>query len=379
MGRVQGGADFERGYGGVAVKAAVLFEAGKPLEIAEVRVSKPGPREVLIRTAAVGVCRSDLHFVDGAFPHPVPTVPGHEAAGVIEAVGSDVAHLKPGDHVITFFTVFCGSCEMCASGRPSLCIDPSTRRPPGAEPRLSLADGTPLAPFLNLSAFAELMLVHENACVSIAKEMPLDRAALLGCAVITGAGAIFNDSRVRPGESVAVIGAGGIGLAAINAAKIAGAGTILAIDPVAEKRELALRMGATHALDATAEGLAKQVLALTDGGVHYAVEAVGRPATAELAWTILRRGGTATILGMIAPGNSVSLPGPTFLTGKKIQGSLLGSTRFPIDMPRLARMYLDGLLDLDTMVAERIRLEGVNDALAKLRKGDSVRSVIEFA
>ena len=361
------------------MKAAVLYEAGKPLEITEVRVSKPGPREVLIRTKAVGVCRSDLHFVDGAFPHPVPTVPGHEAAGVIEAVGSDVAHLKVGDHVITFFTVFCGSCEMCVTGRPSLCIDPSTRRPADAEPRLSLQDGTGLAPFLNLSAFAEQMLVHENACVAISKEMPLDRAALLGCAVITGAGAIFNDSRVRPGESVAVIGAGGIGLAAINAAKIAGAGTILAIDPVPEKRELALKLGATHALDAMAEGLAKDVLKLTGGGVHYAIEAVGRPNTAELAWNILRRGGTATILGMIAPGGNVSLPGPTFLTGKKIQGSLLGSTRFPIDMPRLVQMYLDGLLDLDTMVAERIRLEDVNDALDKLRKGDSVRSVIEFA
>jgi S-(hydroxymethyl)glutathione dehydrogenase / alcohol dehydrogenase len=361
------------------MKAAVLFEAGKPLEIAEVRVSDPGPREVLIRTAAVGVCRSDLHFVDGAFPHPVPTVPGHEAAGVIEAVGSEVAHLKVGDHVITFFTVFCGSCEMCVTGRPSLCIDPSTRRPADAEPRLRLADGTPLAPFLNLSAFAETMLVHENACVAISKDMPLDRAALLGCAVITGAGAVFNDSRVRPGESVAVIGAGGIGLAAINAAKIAGAGMILAIDPVPEKRELALKLGATHALDAMDEVIAKAVLKLTGGGVHYAIEAVGRPSTAELAWNILRRGGTATILGMIAPGGQVSLAGPTFLTGKKIQGSLLGSTRFPIDMPRLVQMYLDGVLDLDTMVAERIRLDDVNAALDKLRQGDSVRSVIEFA
>ncbi|ATY31271.1 Zn-dependent alcohol dehydrogenase [Sphingomonas psychrotolerans] len=361
------------------MKAAVLFEVGKPLEIADVVVSKPGPREVLIRTVACGVCRSDLHFVDGAFPHPVPTVPGHEAAGVIEAVGSDVAHLKPGDHVITFFTVFCGSCEMCVTGRPSLCIDPSTRRPAEAEPRLKLADGTPLAPFLNLSAFAEMMLVHENACVAISKEMPLDRAALLGCAVITGAGAIFNDSRVRPGETVAVIGAGGIGLAAINAAKIAGAGQILAIDPMPEKRELAMRLGATGTLDPNSETIVKDVLKRTNGGVHYAIEAVGRSNTAELAWNILRRGGTATILGMIAPGNNVSLPGPTFLTGKKIQGSLLGSTRFPIDMPRLVQMYLDGVLDLDTMVAERIKLGDVNEALEKLRGGHSVRSVIEFA
>jgi len=311
------------------VKAAVLYEPKTPLVIEDVRVDNPGPREVLIRTAACGVCRSDLHFIEGAFPHPIPTVPGHEAAGVVEAVGSDVTRIKPGDHVITFFTVFCGSCEFCVSGRPSLCVDPSTRRPKDAAPRLSLPDGTPLPPFLNLSAFAEMMLVHENACVSIDKAMPLGRAALLGCAVITGAGAIFNDSQVKPGESVAVIGAGGIGLSAINAAKIAGAGTIIAIDPVADKRALAEKMGATHSLDASDPDLAKKVAALTEGGVNYAIEAVGRPATAELAWTILRRGGTATILGMIAPGNEVKIPGPTFLTGKKLQGSLLGSTRFP--------------------------------------------------
>jgi len=360
------------------MKAAVLFEAGKPLEITEVQLSDPGPREVLIRTAAAGVCRSDLHFADGAWPHSVPTVLGHEAAGVIEKVGSAVTHLKPGDHVITFFTVFCGTCEFCVSGRPSLCVDPSTRRAKGEAPRISLGDGTPVAQFINLSAFAEQMLVHENACVAIDKAMPLDRAALLGCAVITGAGAIFHDSKVQPGESVAVIGAGGIGLSAINAAKIAGAGMIVAIDPVPEKRELAIRMGATHVIDAGDEDVAKQVIKLTNGGAHYAIEAVGRSSTAELAWNILRRGGTATILGMIAPGNNVSIAGPTFLSGKKLQGSSLGSTRFPVDMPRLVKMYLDGLLDLDTMVAERIKLEDVNEALEKLRKGDTARSVILF-
>lgn len=360
------------------MKAAVLFEAKRPLEILDVAIDKPGPREVLIRTAACGVCRSDLHFVDGAYPHVMPTIPGHEASGVVEAVGSEVTRIRPGDHVITFFTVFCGSCEFCVSGRPSLCVESSTRRPKDAEPKLRLSDGTPVAHFLNLSAFAEQMLVHENACVAISKDMPLDRAALLGCAVITGAGAIFRDSKVTPGETVAVIGCGGIGLSAVNAAKIAGAGKIIAIDPVPEKREIARKMGATHVFDAMADDLGKQVAKLTDGGVDYAIEAVGRPNTAELAWNLLRRGGTATILGMIAPGQSVSIPGPTFLTGKKLQGSLLGSMRFPVDLPRLVQMYLDGLLDLDTMVAERIRLEDINHAFDNLRKGDAVRSVIEF-
>lgn len=361
------------------MKAAVLFEAKQPLEILDVQISKPGPREVLIRTAACGVCRSDLHFVDGAYPHVMPTVPGHEAAGVVEAVGSEVTRLKPGDHVISFFTVFCGSCEFCVSGRPSLCVDSSTRRPKDAEPRLKMADGTPIAHFLNLSAFAEQMLIHENACVAISKDMPLDRAALLGCAVMTGAGSIFRDSKVTPGETVAVIGCGGIGLAAINAAKIAGAGKIIAIDPVPEKRELARKLGATHDFDAMAPDVVKQVLKLTDGGVDYAIEAVGRPSSAEMAWNVLRRGGTATILGMIAPGQSVTIPGPTFLSGKKLQGSLAGSMQFPIDMPRLVQMYLDGVLDLDTMVAERIRLEDINHAFDNLRKGDAVRSVIEFS
>lgn len=360
------------------MKAAVLYEPKTDLVIEDVRVADPGPREVLIRTVACGVCRSDLHFVDGSFPHPMPTVPGHEAAGIVEAVGSDVARLRPGDHVITFFTVFCGSCEMCVTGRPSLCVDPSTKRAKGEAPRLSLGDGTALAPFLNLSAYAEMMLVHENACVAISKDMPLDRAALLGCAVITGAGAIFNDSRLRAGETVAVIGCGGIGLAAINAAKIAGASKIIAIDPVADKRALAERLGATHSFAPDQPDLVKQLAALTGGGVDYAIEAVGRQETAELAWTILKRGGTATILGMIAPGKVVTLPGPSFLTGKKLQGSLLGSTRFPIDMPRLVDMYLDGRLDLDTMVAEHVSLAGINDALAKLRTGDTVRSVIRF-
>ncbi|MBX3594209.1 Zn-dependent alcohol dehydrogenase [Sphingomonas sp.] len=361
------------------MKAAILFEAKRPLEIHDVTIDKPGPREVLVRTAACGVCRSDLHFVDGAYPHAMPTVPGHEAAGVVEAVGSDVTRLKPGDHVITFFTAFCGSCEFCVSGRPSLCIDSSVRRPEGAAPKLTLADGTPIAHFLNLSAFAEQMLIHENACVAISRDMPLDRAALLGCAVMTGAGSIFRDSQVSPGETVAVIGCGGIGLAAVNAAKIAGAAKIVAIDPVPEKRVLARRMGATHDLDAMAPDVVKQVLKLTNGGVDYAIEAVGRTNTAEMAWNVLRRGGTATILGMIAPGQSVSIPGPTFLSGKKLQGSLAGSMQFPIDLPRLVQMYLDGILDLDTMVAERIGLADINHAFDNLRRGDAVRSVIEFA
>ncbi len=239
-------------------------------------------------------------------------------------------------------------------------------------------DGETVHQFLNLSAFAEKMLVHENACVSIDKDMPFDRAALLGCAVITGAGAVFNDSKLKPGETVAIVGAGGIGLSAVNAAKIAGAKTIIAIDPVPAKRDLALKMGATHVFDSGDEDVAKQVLKSTGGGVHYSIEAVGRPESAELAWAIAKRGGQATIVGMIAPGKMVTLHGPTLLSGKTLKGSLMGSTQFQIDMPKLAHFYLNGQLDLDTIIAERITLDEINEGFDKLRGGGDARSVIIF-
>ncbi len=359
------------------MKAAVLKQAGQPLEIRDVEIDTPGPREVLIRTKAVGLCRSDLHFIDGVYPALMPTIPGHEAAGVVEAVGDEVRHVAPGDHVVTFLAPFCGSCELCAGGQQSLCQDPSIKRSKDQPPKLTM-DGETVNQFLNLSAFAEKMLVHENACVGIDKKMPFDRAALLGCAVITGAGAVFNDSKLKPGESVAIVGAGGIGLSAVNAAKIAGAGTIIAIDPVKSKRDLALKMGATHVFDAADEDVAKQVIAATGGGVDYAIEAVGRPETAELAWTIAKRGGQATIVGMIAPGQMVTLHGPSLLSGKTLKGSLMGSTHFQIDMPRLAHFYLNGQLDLDTMIAERITLDEINAGFDKLRAGGDVRSVILF-
>ncbi len=361
------------------MKAAVLFEAGKPLSIEAVIVDNPGPHEVLIRTAAVGVCRSDLHFVDGAYPHAMPTIPGHEAAGVVEAVGSEVSTVKVGDHVVTCLSVFCGQCEYCVTGHMSLCVDASVRRPKGAPPRLRFADGAPVSQMLNLSAYAEMMLVHEHACVAIDREMPLDRAALIGCAVTTGAGAVFNVADVTPGESVCVVGCGGIGLAVVNAAKIAGAGQIIALDPVPEKRALAAKLGAPHTIDALAETAADDVLAASKGGVHHAIEAVGRPQSAATAVKVLRRGGTATILGMMPLSSKVGLSALDLLASKRLQGALMGGNRFPVDIPRLVDFYMRGLLDLDTIIAERMPIERINHAFDELRKGDAARSVIEFA
>ena len=359
------------------MKAAVLFEAKTPLSIESVTIDKPRAHEVLIRTAACGVCRSDLHFVDGAYPHPLPGIPGHEAAGVVEAVGDEVRTVKVGDHVVTCLSAFCGHCEFCVTGRISLCIDPGVKRPRGAPPRLMLAD-RPIAQMLNLSAFAEQMLVHEHACVAIDPEMPLDRAAILGCAVTTGAGAIFNAAKVVPGETVCVVGCGGVGLAAVNAAKIAGAGKVIAVDPVAEKRVIAEKLGATHTVDAASDTAVDEVVEISRGGVHHAIEAVGRPQSAATAVKVLRRGGAATILGMMPLTETVGLSALDLLADKKVQGALMGCNQFPVDIPRLVDFYQRRLLDLDTIIADRLPLERINDAFDELRKGDTTRSVIVF-
>ncbi|MBB4155261.1 S-(hydroxymethyl)glutathione dehydrogenase/alcohol dehydrogenase [Sphingomonas jinjuensis] len=359
------------------MKAAVLFEPKTPLSIENVQIDKPAPREVLIRTVAVGVCRSDLHFVDGAYPHPLPTIPGHEAAGIVEAVGEGVSTVKVGDHVVTCLSAFCGHCEYCVTGHMSLCIDPGTKRPRGSAPRLTMGD-RPIAQMLNLSAYAEMMLVHEHACVAIDPDMPLDRAAILGCAVTTGAGAVFNAARVVPGETVCVVGCGGVGLAAVNAARIAGASKVIAVDPVGDKRDLAMKLGATHAVDATSATAADEVVEISRGGVHHAIEAVGRPQSAETAVKVLRRGGTATILGMMPLSEKVGLSALDLLADKSVQGALMGRNHFPVDLPRLVDFYQRGLLDLDTIIAERMPLERINDAFDELRKGDTTRTVITF-
>jgi S-(hydroxymethyl)glutathione dehydrogenase/alcohol dehydrogenase len=359
------------------MKAAILHAPMTELVLEDVTIAAPGPREVLIRTRACGACHSDLHFIDGAYPTPVPAIPGHEAAGVVEAVGSDVAAMKPGDHVVACFSNFCGRCEFCLTGRLSLCVDASTRRKRSEEPRLSL-DGAPVHQLLNVAGFAERLLVHENGAVAIDPEMPFDRAALMGCAVVTGAGAVFNTAGVRPGEDVAVIGCGGIGLAAVNAARIAGADRIVAIDPVPAKRALAQKIGATHAFDPADDRLKDEVVELTKGGVHHAIEAVGRISAGELALALLRRGGTATIVGMMPLFETLPMSALDLLAEKKLQGSLMGSNRFPLDIPRLVDFYLAGRLDLDSLVAERIALSEINRAIGKLRTGEAARSVVVF-
>ena len=359
------------------MKAAVFREVNKPMEIEEISVSKPGPREVLIRTKAAGICHSDLHFWNGSYPGQVPMVLGHESAGVVEQVGSDVHYVKPGDHVITCLSVFCGHCEQCLTGHMSLCNEPETNRTKEEAPRLSHND-QPLTQFAQLGSFAEMMLVHEHALVKVREDMPMDRAALIGCGVTTGIGAVIHTAKVEPGSTVAVIGCGGIGLSAINGAALAGAARIIAVDMVPSKLELARKFGATDVVDASDGEAVGKVIEMTGGGVHYSFEAIGLKATAEQAFQMLRAGGTATVIGMIPPGQMVSLHGVDFLSEKKIQGSFMGSNRFRVDMPRFIDFYLQGKLHLDDLISNRIALTDINEGMEALKSGEIARSVIMF-
>lgn len=359
------------------MKAAVFREVNVPMEIEEVQISKPGPREVLVRTKAAGICHSDMHFFNGTYPGQLPMVLGHESAGVVEQVGSDVHYVKPGDHVITCLSVFCGHCEKCLTGHMSLCQEPETHRSSEEEPRLASNDH-PLTQFAQLGSFAEQMLVHEHALVKIREDMPMDRAALIGCGVTTGVGSVIHTAAVEPGSTVAVIGCGGIGLSCINGAAIAGAARIIAVDMVDSKLELARKFGATDVVNAGDGDAVAKVIEMTGGGVHYSFEAIGLKVTAEQAFQMLRNGGTATVIGMIPPGDMVAIHGPELLMEKKIQGSMMGSNRFRVDMPRFVDFYLQGRLHLDDLVSSRISLSDINAGMAALETGEVARSVIMF-
>ena len=359
------------------MKAAVLRELGKPMAIEEVRIDKPGPREVLIRTVASGLCHSDLHMIDGAWPVQVPVILGHESSGVIEAVGSEVRTVKPGDHVITCTSSYCGHCEVCLTGHSNLCNSPETQRSDDEPPRLS-DDKQPIRHFANVSGFAEQIITHEHGVVPMRKDMPFDRAALIGCAVTTGFGAVVNAARVAPGETVVVIGCGGVGLSVINAAAITGAGRIIAIDLAPQKREMALEFGATDFICAAECDPVEAVIEMTRGGAPHVLECIGAKRTAEQAFAMLGRGGCATIVGMIAPGVNLEIPGAQLMGEKKLRGTLMGSSRFLVEMPRLVEFYMQGRLKLDEMISRRIRLDQVNEGFADMRTGAFARSVIMF-
>ncbi|HJU27709.1 MAG TPA: Zn-dependent alcohol dehydrogenase, partial [Candidatus Binataceae bacterium] len=321
-----------------------------------------------------------------------PAILGHEGAGVVEKVGSAVTYLKPGDHVISCPSVFCGYCEECMSGHPNRCSNrAATQRAKNDPPRMSKG-GQPVRQFADLSTYAEKMLVHENALVKITNDIPLDRAALIGCGVTTGVGAVLNTAKIEPGSTVAVFGCGGVGISAIQGARIAGARMIIAVDQFESKLAMARRFGATHTIDASQADAVEEIQKLTStsagdmvlegfgksGGVDYAFEAVGLKKLAEQCFEAIKPGGTATIIGMIPVGQKVELDGPKFLTERKIQGTMMGGNRFRIDMPRYIDYYLQGRLNLDDMISKRARLENVNEAFESMKKGEVARTVLMF-
>ena len=359
------------------MKAAVLHEVNQPLQMEEIDVALPGPREVLVRTKASGVCHSDLHFVEGLYTTTMPVVLGHEAAGIVEAIGSQVNYVSPGDRVICCLSVFCGQCERCTTGRPVLCSRTGLVRGQDEAPRLSQG-GASVTQFANLGAYAEMMLVHENSLVKIEQDIGFEQMALIGCGATTGLGAAMNTAKVEPGSTVAVIGCGGVGLNAIQGAKLAGALRIIAIDGVEDKLTLAREFGATDVIDASSGDVETKVKDLTKGGVDYSFEAIGKKETAEQSFSILRAGGTATIIGMIPQGVKIELDGASFLRERRIQGSSMGSNHFRVDMPRYVDFYLQGRLKLDELVTRRLTLEDVNEAFKYMKEGSVARSVMMF-
>ena len=362
------------------MKAAVLNEQPGKLDIENLSIDKPGPNEVLVRVVGAGLCHSDLHFMEGIFRTPLPSVMGHESAGIVEAIGEDVRYCKPGDHVICCLSIFCGQCRQCLSGNPARCSNPAaTSRAKDAAPRLSRTDGTKVDQFARLGGFAEMMLVHQNGLVKITDDMPLDRASLIGCGVLTGTGAVFRTAKVQPGSRVCVLGAGGIGLSAIQAARIAGAGQVVVVDVSDAKLDVARQLGGTDVVNANnVENVVAAVKELTGGGVDYSFEAIGLKTTAEQAFNMLDLGGTATVIGMVPSKTTLEIKGMDLLSEKRLQGSMMGSNQFRTDIPNLVRMYLDGRLKLDEMVSARLHLEEINEGYGAMKRGEVSRQVIVF-
>lgn len=361
----------------VTMAAAVLEGFETPLVIREVTVDDPAPDEVLIRTVASGVCHTDRTMQFGANPLPLPLVLGHEAAGVVEAVGRDVTYVRPGDRVATCASSFCGHCRWCQRGALQHCENKGRSRPVGQPPRLSYQD-RPVEPFVGLGGFAQLLLVHERALVKLPDPMPLDKAALLGCAGITGLGAIRHTARVQPGQTVAVIGCGGVGLNAIQGARLAGAARIIAVDRIPAKLELAKTFGATDAVDASETDPVAAVRELTGSGVDHALEVVGVEATIEQAFAMLDVMGTATVVGVARPETRVRIPAAELLHEKRLQGTRMGATRFRLDIPLYCQLYLAGRLLLDELLSATLPLERVNEALDALDRPLGARTMLTF-
>ena len=358
-------------------KAAVLNALNEPLSVEPLRVRDPREGEVLVRIGASGVCHSDLHAITGDIPMPTPCVLGHEGAGVVEAVGPGVGRVHTGDHVVLNWVPFCGSCWYCQSGNAYLC-ELGYVKAMGAE--AFHRNGTVIGQFAGVGTMTEYTLVSENACIPIDADIPLDCACLIGCGVMTGVGAVINTARVQPGQSVAVFGAGGVGLNVVQGAVLAGANPIIAIDLNDRKLGFAKQFGATHTVNGGSTDPVGAVQELTGGrGADYAFEVIGVPDVVMQAFLATRRGGMAVVVGVPPAGAMISVPGMLFpLAEKSLVGSLYGSANMARDVPRLIALYRAGKLKLDELITRRYPLAKVNDAFTAMKQGEVARGVIEF-
>ena len=375
------------------MRAAILRDGTSTLVVEDVEHDAPIGREVLVRTAAVGLCHSDYHVIDGVLNRPRPILLGHEGAGVVEGVGPDVRSVTVGDHVVACLVMGCGECARCAAGDPVRCLRPeTTRRPSGSSPRLT-AGGTPVGQMTNIGALAETMLLDERALTVVPVSIPLRLACLLGCAVVIGLGAVFNVARVQPGETVAVIGCGGVGLNVIQGARIAGAGRIVAIDVNPGKLALARQLGATDVVDGSLADPVAQTLALlsTNGGtgdgvdsafevdgVDHAFEVVGRPSTVRQAFALAAPGRRAYALGVQADDAEVTLPAVGLRRGRSVTGVFMGDTVPARDIPRYVELWERGELDLASLVSHEVPLDDVNAGFAQMADGATARTIVTF-
>ncbi len=355
------------------------YTESRPMQLEEVELLAPRAGELLVRIGAAGVCHSDLSVVDGSRVRPLPMALGHEAAGVVEEVGPGVRDVKVGDHVVLTFVPSCGTCPECSSGRPALCTPAAAANGTGAllhgPSLLRDRDGKPVNHHLGVSGFARHAVVARESAVVVPADVPLPIVALFGCAVLTGAGAVLNTAAVRPGQSVAIYGLGGVGLASVMAARVASAWPIVAVDPVEAKRKLALELGATHVF--APDEAEKAVKDLTGGGVDVAFEAAGVPAVLEAAFRAPRRGGTTVAMGLPHPSRTLTLPALAFAgEGRTLTGSYMGSAAPQRDVPRYISLWKAGRMPVDRLQSAILPLEQINEAFETLAAGTAVRQVL---
>ena len=361
------------------MRAALAMKVGGKFEIHDVVIDDPVGREVLVDVKASGLCHSDLHLIDHDFGLPLPAARGHEISGVVAAVGPSVTSLKPGDRVVACLIAYCGACARCLAGQTTLCLNQeAVVRGPEEKPRLTLQDGTPVAQSVNVGGFAEQVLVHENQLAVVNEDIPFPQAALIGCSVVTGAGAAINTAHVRPGDTVAVVGVGGIGLNAVSGARLCGAKRVIAIDLDDSKLEAARRFGATDVVNSGSGDAVEAVLGITGTGVDHAFEAIGLPVTQQLAQDVLGPGGTAYLIGIAPPGTTAQFGASldSLFAQRRLQAVAMGSSNIQRDIPLYADLYVQGRMDLDHMVSQEISLDEINTGYERLLNGEVIRSVI---